>query len=40
MIGFVTWPFFATKISYSLKGWPSDKANHSCVNNLLTVAAT
>jgi len=35
MIGFVTWPPFLPQL-FS-KRWPSDRANHSCDNNLLTV---
>jgi len=36
MIGFVTWPHF-TEQSLWQKRWPSDKANHSCDDNLLTI---
>ena len=29
MIGFVTWPLYK-----STKRWPSDRANHSCENDM------
>ena len=35
MIGFVTWPPFLDQ-NYYKGAWPSDKANHTCENMLVS----